>query len=481
MAKTPRVPDTSRKKIQLIIDTQKNAQLAEGSPSLRLRIDRINRVIALLGDNQDAIIEALNADYGNRSNVGSMMTDIYATISSLKSNRNKCAKWMKNSSRAASFPFNLLGGRASIKYQPIGVVGNVVPWNFPFNLAFSPLGSIFAAGNRCIMKPSEYTPHCTHLMKKLVEQYFDVTELAVVTGGPKTGEIFSTMPFDHLLFTGSTSIAPHVIRGSAENIIPLTLELGGKSPVIISQTANMKQTADRIMFAKTLNAGQICLAPDYIMLPENQKETFSDLAIDSVRTMFPTIKDNQDYTSIINERHYDRLKGYLADAKKKGAEIIEINPANENFSQQEHFKIPPTLVINPSDNMKLMQEEIFGPILPIKTYHTINEAIDYVNAHDLPLGLYYFGADKNEENEVTSRTISGGVTINDLLVHATQEGLPFGGVGASGMGAYNGIEGFKNFSHAKPIYRQTPIEKALQMMRPPYTEKFYNLLKSMAN
>ena len=175
------------------------------------------------------------------------------------------------------------------------------------------------------------------------------------------------------------------------------------------------------------------------------------------------------------------MKGYLADAKKKGAEIIEINPANENFSQQEHFKIPPTLVINPSDNMKLMQEEIFGPILPIKTYHTINEAIDYVNAHDLPLGLYYFGADKNEENEVTSRTISGGVTINDLLVHATQEGLPFGGVGASGMGAYNGIEGFKNFSHAKPIYRQTPIEKALQMMRPPYTEKFYNLLKSMAN
>ncbi|MEC7475485.1 MAG: aldehyde dehydrogenase family protein, partial [Pseudomonadota bacterium] len=253
------------------------------------------------------------------------------------------------------------------------------------------------------------------------------------------------------------------------------------SPVIISQSANMKQTADRIMFAKTLNAGQICLAPDYIMLPENQKETFSDLAIDSVRTMFPTIKDNQDYTSIINERHYDRLKGYLADAKKKGAEIIEINPANENFSQQEHFKIPPTLVINPSDNMKLMQEEIFGPILPIKTYHTINEAIDYVNAHDRPLGLYYFGSDKNEENEVTSRTISGGVTINDLLVHATQDGLPFGGVGASGMGAYNGIEGFKNFSHAKPIYRQTPIEKALQMMRPPYTEKFYNLLKSMAN
>jgi coniferyl-aldehyde dehydrogenase len=263
--------------------------------------------------------------------------------------------------------------------------------------------------------------------------------------------------------------------------MPLTLELGGKSPVIISQSANMKQTVDRIMFAKTLNSGQICLAPDYIMVPEDQKEAFSDLAMESIRTMFPTLKDNQDYTSIINERHYDRLKSYLTDAKKKGAEIVEINPADENFAQQEHFKIPPTLVMNPSDNMKLMQEEIFGPILPIKTYQTINEAIDYVNAHDRPLGLYYFGADKNEENEVISRTISGGVTINDLLVHATQEGLPFGGVGASGMGVYNGLEGFKNFSHAKPIYRQTPIEKALQMMRPPYTEKLYNLLKSMAN
>ena len=481
MVKTPKVSDTSRKKIQLIIDTQKNAQLAEGSPSLRLRIDRINRLIALLGDNQDAIIEALNADYGNRSHAGSMMTDIYATISSLKANRNKIAKWMKRSSRASSFPFNLLGGRASIKYQPIGVVGNVVPWNFPFNLAFTPLGSIFAAGNRCVIKPSEYTPHCATLMKQLVEQYFDVTELAVVTGGPKTGEIFTSMPFDHLLFTGSTTIAPHVIRGSAENIVPLTLELGGKSPVIISQSANMKQTADRIMLAKTLNAGQICLAPDYIMLPEDQKENFAALAADSIRTMFPTLKDNQDYTSIINERHYDRLKNYLTDAKKKGAELVEINPADESFAQQEHYKIPPTLVFNPTDKMKLMQEEIFGPILPIKTYQTVNEAIDYVNAHDRPLGLYYFGSDKNEENEVVTRTISGGVTINDLLVHATQEGLPFGGVGASGMGVYNGIEGFKNFSHAKPIYRQTPIEKALKMMRPPYTQKFLNLLKNMAS
>lgn len=481
MAKTPKLADAGREKIQLVIDAQKNAQLAEGAPSLRLRIDRINRVITLLRENQDEIIGALNADYGNRSDTGSMITDIYATISSLKNNRDKMAKWMRDSRRPASFPFNLLGGRVRVTYQPIGVVGNVVPWNFPFNLAFAPLGSIFAAGNRCVIKPSEYTPHCSALMKQLVERYFDAAELAVVTGGPKTGEIFSSMPFDHILFTGSTSIAPHVIRGSAENIVPLTLELGGKSPVLISQTADMRRTAERVMFAKTLNAGQICLAPDYVMLPENLQKDFSDKAAESVRTMFPTLKDNPDYTSIINERHYERLKGYLADAREKGAEIVEINPAGENFSQQEHHKIPPTLVFNPADNMKLMQEEIFGPILPVKTYQSLQEAMDYVNSHDRPLGLYYFGNDKAEETQVVSGTVSGGVTINDVLVHAMQKGLPFGGVGASGMGVYNGVEGFKNFSHAKPVYRQTPVDRVLKMLRPPYTEKFRNLLKSMVN
>jgi coniferyl-aldehyde dehydrogenase len=472
----PELPETPEQEIRDLIDAQKKAHIAEGPMSAERRIDLIDRTIALLVENGDKMVDSLMADFGNRSPEGTLATDVGGTLGSLKYAKKNLRKWMKASKRHSMFPLGLLGASTRVEYQPIGCVGNVVPWNFPFNLCFSPMGSIFAAGNRTIIKPSEYTVHSALLTKELCEQYFDKTEVAVVLGGPETGATFSRMPFDHLLFTGATGIASHIMRGAAENLVPVTLELGGKSPVIVSQSADMKKAAARVMTGKTLNAGQICLAPDYVMVPEGKVDDFVEEAIQSVSTMFPTLKDNEDYTSVVNQRHYDRLQSYLDDAREKGAKIVEINPNNEDFSQQPHHKIPPTIVVNPTEDMKVMQEEIFGPILPVKSYKAVDDAIGYVNDHDRPLGLYYFGNDNAEENRVINSTTSGGVSVNDVITHIMQDDAPFGGVGPSGTGAYHGKEGFVNFSHAKTVFRQSPFEFAAGALRPPYGEKTRKML-----
>jgi coniferyl-aldehyde dehydrogenase len=304
---------------------------------------------------------------------------------------------------------------------------------------------------------------------------FDETEVAVFTGGPDVGAAFSRLPFDHLLFTGATSIAYHVMKAAAENLVPTTLELGGKSPVIIGDSADLALTAKRVMMGKTMNAGQICLAPDYVMVPQGKARDFVHQAADAISTMFPTIKENPDYTSVINQKHYDRLQGYLDDARAKGAEIVELNPAKEDFRQQPYHKIPPTLVLNPTDDMKIMQDEIFGPLLPVKTYNNVEEAIGYVNDHSRPLGLYYFGNDNAEQERVLTRTTSGGVTVNDVIMHVAMEDLPFGGIGPSGMGSYHGIDGFRTFSHAKSVYQQTGRDLTA-MMRPPYGAAIQKML-----
>ena len=315
----------------------------------------------------------------------------------------------------------------------------ISPWNFPVNLTFSPLAGILAAGNRAMIKPSEYTPATSNLMAEMFAKAFDVEEIAVIVGGPDVGQAFSELPFDHMIFTGATSIARHVMRAAAENLVPLTLELGGKSPAILGRSADYATSAARIMAGKTLNAGQICIAPDYVLAPADKLSEFVEEAKKSVTAMFPTIKDNPDYTAVIADRHYERIMGYVADAKAKGAEIVEINPANEDFSQQEHRKIPPTLILNPTDDMAVMQNEIFGPVLPVKTYGSIGEATGYVNGHDRPLALYYFGTDEGERERVVDGTTSGGVAVNDVIFHVAQEDLPFGGVGPSGMGSYHGV------------------------------------------
>lgn len=457
--------------MKALLGRQKAAHLDQGAPDYDLRIDRMDRCISALVSNKDHIADAMSEDFGHRSKDQSSFTDVAASIDALNFAKKRLRKWMKPEKRQPIPPLGFLGAKAWVEFQPKGVIGVVSPWNFPVNLTFVPLAGVLAAGNRSMIKPSEFTPATSELMKEMITAAFDDTEIAVVTGGPEVGAAFTSLAFDHLLFTGATSIAYHVMRAAAENLVPLTLELGGKSPVIIGESADMEKTATRIMAGKTLNAGQICLAPDYVLTHENQLQSFVAASQKAVAKMYPTLKENDDYTSIVNQKHYDRLQGYLTDAKTKGAEIVEINPASENFTQQPHHKMPPTLVINPTDDMTVMQDEIFGPILPVKTYKTSDEALRYINAHDRPLGLYYFGSDAAEESKVLNGTTSGGVTVNDVLFHNAAEDLPFGGIGPSGMGSYHGKDGFLEFSHKKAVYKQTGSE-ILAMMRPPYGNAF---------
>lgn len=464
--------EPTQQDMQAVLDRQKKAYLAEGAVTASTRIDRIERAIDILTKYGDKLSEAMASDFGHRSLEQSKLTDIDGTIGALKHAKSRVRAWMKPERRKVMFPLGLVGSRGRIEYQPLGVVGCISPWNFPVNLTFAPLAGIFAAGNRAMIKPSEFTAQTSELMKQCFAENFDEEEVAVFTGGPDVGGSFSRLPFDHLLFTGATSIARHVMKAAAENLVPVTLELGGKSPVIIGRSADMELAASNIMAGKTLNAGQICLAPDYVFLPEESRDEFVQHAQNSVAKMYPEIKDNPDYTSILNERHFDRLNGYIEDAKAKGADVVEINPADEDFSQQQHRRIPPTLLLNPSDDMKVMQDEIFGPLLPVKAYKEVDESIDYVNSKERPLGVYYFGRDKTEEGKVLTRTTSGGATVNDVIMHVAQEDLPFGGVGPSGMGCYHGYDGFKNFSHAKSIYSQSKLaSKLASAMRPPYKKQ----------
>ena len=460
------------KSIRAILDRQKAAHIKEGPAPAERRIDWLDRSIDLLVSHKTQIVEAMASDFGHRSHDQSLLTDVYGSIETLKFAKKNLRSWMRPEKRRPNFPLNLLGAKAEVQFQPKGVVGVISPWNFPVNLTFTPLAGVFAAGNRVMIKPSEFTPATSELMARMFRLAYDETEAAVIPGGAAVGEAFSRQPFDHLLFTGATSIAYHVMRAAAENLVPLTLELGGKSPTIVGKGADMAQAAQKIMVGKTLNAGQICLAPDYVFVPDGQAEAFAAAAESAIGKMYPTLKDNPDYTSVINQRHYDRLQGYVADAKAKGAKVVELNPAKEDFTQQPYHKIPPTLVLNPTEDMKIMQDEIFGPLLPVKTYGSIDEVVGYVNDHPRPLGLYYFGNDGAETAKVLERTTSGGVTVNDVIMHVSMEDLPFGGVGPAGMGAYHGIDGFRTFSHAKAVYRQSRFDVAgLAGLRPPYGEK----------
>ena len=452
-----------------LLAKQKAAHLRDGAPSAAKRIEQLDRCIGLLIDNAGAIADALNQDFGSRSKEATAFTDVAASIGPLKHARAHLTKWMRPEKRKPSPAIlGLFGAKAEVRFQPKGVVGIISPWNFPVNLTFAPLAGVLAAGNRAMIKPSEFTPATSELMAVMFARAFSDEEIAVVTGGPEVGQAFAGLAFDHMIFTGATSIARHVMRAAADNLVPLTLELGGKSPVILGKSADIAVASARIMNGKTLNAGQICLAPDYVLTPRESLEPFVAGAQAAVAKMFPTLKDNPDYTAIVAQRHYDRIKNYVDDARAKGARIIELNPADEDLTQQEHRKIAPTLIIDPTDDMLVMQEEIFGPVLPVKTYSGIDEAIAYVNKGDRPLGLYYFGTDAAEREKVLEATTAGGVTINDVIFHVAQEDLPFGGIGPSGMGSYHGVDGFREFSHAKSIYTQIKADKPLQQMRPPY-------------
>ncbi len=451
---------------------QKAAHLRDRAPSAKLRADRLTRCIALLIAREGEIVRALNADSGSRSAAVTGVADVAASLGPLKYARANLDAWMKPEKRKTTPAIlGLLGAKAEVRFQPKGVVGVISPWNFPVNLTFSPLAGILAAGNRAMIKPSEYTPATSELMARMFASAFSDEEIAVVVGGPEVGQAFSELAFDHLIFTGAASVARHVMRAAAQNLVPLTLELGGKSPVLLGRSADFATAAARVMAGKTMNAGQVCLAPDYVLVPDDKLSQFVAEAKASTAAMFPTLKDNPDYTAVIAERHYDRIRGYIEDARTKGADIVEINPAGEDFSQQEHRKIPPTLILNPTDDMTVMQNEIFGPVLPVKTYGAIGEAITYVNGHARPLALYYFGTDESERDRVVDATTSGGVTVNDVIFHVAQEDLPFGGIGPSGMGSYHGVDGFREFSHRRAVYRQIKTDIGpLKALRPPYGE-----------
>ena len=460
-----------------VLELQKSLNIKEGAPSLELRSDRLDRVVSMVTKYKSEIISALQDDFGNRDPVMSAATEVDSVIGPMMHAKKNLKKWTKTEKRKAAIAplgsaLSLLGAKAEIRYQPKGVVGAISPWNFPLNLALAPLAGILSAGNRVMLKPSELTPASSDLTKLMIEEFFDESEIGVFIGDPEVGAAFSGLAFDHLIFTGGTAIAKHVMRAASENLVPLTLELGGKSPVVVGKSSKIKETATRVMQGKTMNAGQICLAPDYALVPEDSVDEFVQATVDVTSEMYPDMKDNDDFTSIINQRHFDRIQGYISDAKEKGASVVEINPSNEDFSQQPHHKIPPTIILNPTEDMQVMQEEIFGPVLPVKTYKDVSETVDYINSKDRPLGLYYFGEDSNEKDYVLDNTTSGGVTVNDVISHITMEDLPFGGVGPSGMGSYHGYDGFKEFSHAKSVYKQSWLNlNKMAGLVPPYKKK----------
>ena len=461
-----------------ILDRQREAFMAELPVSLAVRKDRLKRAAAMVADNGARFCDALSEDFGHRSRDQSMLTDIAASVAPLKHAIRHIARWAKPESRPVLFPLGLLGGRARVEYQPKGVVGIIAPWNFPVNLVMSPLAGVLAAGNRAMVKTSEYTPAVAALFEELAPRYFAAEELAFVSGGPETGKAFAELPFDHLLFTGATGIARHILHAAADNLTPVTLELGGKSPVILGRSADVAQAAERVAIGKMMNAGQICLAPDYMLGPAEKEAAVVEGLIGAASRLYPTLLANPDYTSVINDRHFQRLTTWIDDARARGAEVITVNPANEDFARSNSRKMPLHIIRNPTDDMTVMQEEIFGPVLPVRSYERIDDAIAEVNRRDRPLALYYFGKDAKERRHVLDRTISGGATVDDVIFHVSQEELPFGGIGPSGMGAYHGEAGFRTFSHARALYRQPRIDVAgLAGLKPPYGKATWASIK----
>ncbi len=463
--------------MQALLETQRAHSLKV--PTAKDRIDRINRLIDLIADNKDALADAISTDFGNRSRAETLIADIGGTLTELKHAKSHLAQWMKPSKAKVDFPLNMFGGKARIEYQPLGVIGIVAPWNFPVYLAIGPMGEAFAAGNSVMLKPSEFTPATSNLMKTLIEQSFAPHEAVVITGGVEAGAAFTNLPFDHLLFTGATSIGKHILHAAADNLVPVTLELGGKSPAIVTDNANQDTAAARIAAGKLFNAGQVCLAPDYALVPRENLRAFVDAVQGKIAAAYQTLQNNPDYTHIVSDRQLDRLKALVTQARDSGAEVIEVNPAGEDLSAINEKVMAPTIIVDPSADLDVMTDEIFGPILPVVPYDTLDQAIAFVNARPRPLALYVFSADAQDQETVLENTTSGGACINDTIMHSTQHSLPFGGVGPSGMGSYHGHHGFKLFSHEKAVYKQINMDSPFKPLRAPFGNKFKKAIAPM--
>ena len=441
----------SWEKLHQGFDQMREAQLADPMPGLETRRDRLQRLLKGLEEREEAFTKAISTDFGQRSAFETANYDITVTLADIKYQIRNLARWMRI--RKRSVPLHLMPGRARIVPQPLGVVGVISPWNFPVFLSLSPVAGAIAAGNRVMLKPSEWTPKTSALLAELASEAFEPDEFAVFEGGIETGRAFSELPFDHLLFTGSTRVAKEVSNSAAKNLTPLTLELGGKSPALVCPGANLKRAAERIVFGKLANAGQICIAPDYVFVERAKFHDFIEMLQTYIKKAYPRLNNNPDYTSIISADHFTRLNRMIEEAREDGAEIISINPDGETLEPSAR-KIPPTLILRPNPTLGVMQEEIFGPILPVLSYEKIEEAIEFIQHRARPLALYLFTEKTRERERILRETVSGGVAVNEVLFHCVCETLPFGGVGASGMGSYHGQAGFDTFSHLKSVFIQ---------------------------
>ncbi|RXT51008.1 coniferyl aldehyde dehydrogenase [Bradyrhizobium betae] len=448
---------------------------AEAAPDLAARLDRLARLRAVVADNEERFRQAISADFGHRSAVETTIAETMMVYGEIRHATKHLKSWMAPQRIATALQF--LPARNRLMPQPLGVVGIIAPWNYPLQLTLAPAIGAIAAGNLVIIKPSELSPHFSALLKEMVAARFDATELLVTGVEDDVAKAFANLPFDHLVFTGSTRVGRLVAEAAGRNLTPVTLELGGKSPVIIDASADLEEAAERIAYGKLLNAGQTCIAPDYVLVPENSVQAFAEKVRAQMRRMFGTDPANKDYTSVISDRHYARLEGLVADAASRGAKILQpAKPDDPNW--KAHRKFPPTVILGATEAMAVMQEEIFGPVLPVLGYRDPADAIALVNRRDRPLALYWFGKDRAARDEVLARTISGGVTINDCLFHFAQVNQPMGGVGASGTGAYHGEWGFRTFSKLKPVFYRSKFNR-LADLYPPYGGKIARLEKMM--
>lgn len=445
---------------------------AEPSPSRAVRHRRLDALFALVHDHREEFASAITQDFGARPARETLLLEVFPTLEALRHARRHVARWMKPRRRPVSPWF--LPGSAETRPQPLGCIGVVAPWNYPLYLTAAPLASILAAGNRALLKFSETSPATAALFARLLPRYFECDELAVVGGELDLARAFTALPFDHLLFTGSAAVGRQVMAAAAAHLTPVTLELGGKSPALIAPGYPLAHAAARIVMGKCVNAGQTCIAPDYVLLPAGSEEAFLAAARREVQAAYPNFATNPDYGAIVNDRHFHRLVGALEEARAAGARVEPLilgaqpDPATRRF--------PPTALLGVPENLSLMREEIFGPLLPLVSYRTLDEAVAYIAARDAPLALYLFDRDRRRADAVLDATRAGGVTVNDTLLHIAQDTLPFGGVGASGMGQLHGQAGFLTFSKEKPVFRQSRVN-GMALLKPPYGRRFDALLR----
>lgn len=455
--------DEVQNESQRVFQLQRAAYLRHPYPSLEERLESLKKLERILIDNADAIAAAVNRDFTNRCVEETKILEVFGCVDGIRHTRGRLKKWMKPQRRHVSI--NFATGANRVIPQPKGVIGIVSPWNYPLFLTISPLTSILAAGNRAMIKMATNSQHlCALLHEKFAAEFAEDT-VAILPG--VRGSEFSSLPYDHLIFTGSADAGRTVMHSAADNLTPVTLELGGKSPTIICDDFDVDTAASRILYGKLVNAGQTCLAPDYLFVPSAKRDAFVAAAKRVVAERYPDTNDRS-YTSIIDEKSYRRLRETLADAESKGATLVPLVPG-ATFNDVQR-KIPPHLVLDPTEDMIILREEIFGPLFPVKTYNDLNEVLTYVNERDRPLGLYIFTNDRATEEKILYGTISGGVTVNDCILHVAQHDMPFGGIGASGMGQYHGYEGFVEFSKLRPVFK-SPKLRMLEMFYPPYRKR----------